>query len=96
MLIAAPKILGELKTIKDVPNTADYTLLGYRFKISDEMVKDSVYTEFLFNDQHSFLWRSCTQAGIDLNKPFEFQIGFEEDDFTRNLKTGVIIQRIPV
>lgn len=98
MLIASPKVIGELQVLKqeEFATSEIYKKIGYWFKISTQMEKDKGYIEYLFNDKSSFLWKNCKRAGIDLNNPFEFNLGFEENDFTRNLKTGVITQIIPI
>lgn len=97
MLIAAPKVIGELQVLKQEEiKLVTYKKIGYWFKVSTQMEKDTGYIEYLFNDKSSFLWRDCKNRGIDLEQPFDFKIGYTEDDFTRSLRTGVITQRIPI
>lgn len=93
LLIAAPKVVGELDIIK-VPDVSIPNKVSVYFKVSEEMMKDVEYIGYLFNNKSSFLWRNCEKAGISLSKPFDFKLGYEEDDFPRNLKTGVITQNI--
>lgn len=113
MLIAAPKILGEMKTIKEEESSpivfssdfvlsSDYskilpvTKLVFWFKITDEMLEDSDCMGRMVNDKHSFLWKRASEAGINLDKPFNFTVGFEADDFNSNIQTAIIEQYIPV
>lgn len=93
LLIAAPKILGGMKPIEKIA-IESAKKVGCYFKITQEMQDDVQYLEWMFNDKTSFLWEGCSKKGIDLSKHFTIQIGYEEDDFTRNLKTVVITQNI--
>lgn len=92
-LIAAPKILGQLEII-NTPPAPVANKIAYYFKVTEEMQEDIPLMEYMFSNGSSFLWKGCEANGIDLSKDFDFKLGYAEDDFPRNLLTGVITQEV--
>lgn len=98
MLIAAPKIVGELQVLRqEKPKTfiSGYIKTAFCFKISKEMEEDTEYTQWLFNNKSSFLWKKAEESGMDLSQPFDIAIGEERNDFAMNLRTCIVSQRKP-
>lgn len=90
LIIAAPKVLSQIEVTKKpvIRNKKDYW-----FKITEEMENDIDYMKYAVSD-NGFIFKNATKAGIDMNKEFDLKVGFEKDDFVRNLKTGVISQYV--
>ena len=63
-----------------------------RWKISNQMLEDEGYVGYLMNPETSPLLRLARMNGIDLNKPYYFQVSLEKDDFIRNIQTIEITQ----
>lgn len=58
---------------------------GYWFKLTPELYNDKKYLSLWINDM-------AVNNKIDIKKPFDYKIGFVEDDFTNNLLTCLITQ----
>lgn len=87
--LVAPKVLTEL----EVPVViADPSAKAMWFKVSNEMLADPLYMRLLSDPIASPLAKRAKRYGIDLDKPYDFQIGFIDDDFIYNLKTIIITQ----
>lgn len=97
-LCAAPSVLAHVDEHQNIIHidvdeiVPQKQKLCYYWKIYDEALEDEGHMEWLFFNEYSHLNVDLKEAGFDLSKPYNIQIGYENDDFTRNLKTCIITQ----
>lgn len=99
ILCAAPHLIANISAetnitlLNKVPKN-DFSkkikICGY-WKISAEMFEDEGYMDWLISKDSNFV-KDLYSHGFDLSKPYNIQIGYEMDDFVRNLKTCIISQ----
>ena len=89
MVIALPSVITsiELKNSKYTPEFP-FKRATY-FKFAPQLFEDKEGLEYYIND---YINHYAKEAGIDMDKPFSYNIGYTNDDFTKNMLTCVIYQ----
>lgn len=101
ILAAAPSLVCEVGKESDIllldkvpkPHSPQTIKIAAYWKVCSEMLKDDNYMDWLFSCESDF-FRKFFEAGADISKPYTIKIGYENDDFSRNLKTVVISQYV--
>lgn len=91
VLVATPSLLGTAAS-QSITLPKKQIIKSFAFKLTAEMREDDGYMKSLFYNRNSVVWRGCLQAGIDLTQPFNWVIGYDRKDFTKNLLTCKITQ----
>jgi hypothetical protein len=88
-LLAAPTIINELAK-KPIAHVIKYNAVF--FKIPTVAIQDKEYLEYFLTKSYSPWRKRAKECGVDMDKPFETQIGYNGDDFTRNMLTIKLTQ----
>jgi len=91
VLIASPALIGTASS-QSITLPKRPVKKSYFFKITEEMRANDFYMDFLLTDKNSFVFDGCKKAGMDLEKPFDYKIGWDGDDFASNCISCLIEQ----
>jgi hypothetical protein len=100
--LVAPSVIAEAKLDisepimvgLDMASGPAKNVIVLTWKLTVDLLEDPSYANYLFDKKTSPMLREAKRLGIDLDKPYEFDVGYVDDDFVYNYKTLVIRQTV--